>query len=120
MGIWSDASDSWGYGDVWGVRWLHAQVARSAWSDFEEASIAAKELLPIIVDVAIWGPWWRENVMCHCDNQSVVEVVRGGYYQDSQLALMLRCLFFLEAKFDCSLSAVHVPGVQNEEADSIS
>ena len=59
--------------------------------------------------------------MCHCDNQSVVDdVVRGGYGRDSRLALMLHCLLFLEAKFDCSLSAMHVPGVQNEAADSIS
>ena len=58
--------------------------------------------------------------MCHCDNQSVVDVVRGGYGRDSRLTLMLRCLFFLEAKFDCSLSAMHVLGIQNEAADSIS
>lgn len=117
--IWTDASGSWGCGGLWGVRWF--QVAWSAWPDFAEASIAAKELLPIIVAVAIWGPWWRGNVvLCHCDNQSVVDVVRGGYGRDSRLALMLRCLFFLEAKFDCSLSAMHVPGIQNEAADSIS
>ena len=117
--IWSDASGSWGCGGLWGVRWF--QVAWSAWPDFAEASIAAKELLPIIVAVAIWGPWWKGNVvMCHCDNQSVVDVVRGGYGRDSRLALMLRCLFFLEAKFDCSLYAMHVPGIQNEAADSIS
>ena len=50
----------------------------------------------------------------------MVDVVRGGYGKHSRLALMLCCLFFLEAKYDCSLSAVHVPGVQNEAADSIS
>ena len=57
--------------------------------------------------------------MCHCDNQSVEDVVGGGYGRDNCLALMLRCLFFLEAKFDCSLSAMHVPGIQNEAADSM-
>lgn len=37
------------------------------------------------------------------------------------LAHVLRCLFFLEAKFDImSLTSIHVPGVQNGAADSIS
>ena len=52
-------------------------------------------------------------VQCHCDNQAVVAAVRGGYCKDPPMAHMLRCLFFLEAKFDLTLSAVHVPGVDN-------
>ena len=40
--IWRDASGSWGCGGLWGARWF--QVAWSAWPDFAEASIAAKEL----------------------------------------------------------------------------
>ena len=99
--IWSDASGSWGCGAFWGAEWF--QVPWCEWPDFGEASIAAKELLPIIVAVAVWGPVWRgQCVVCHCDNQSVVDVVRGGYGKHSRLALMLCCLFFLEAKYDSS------------------
>lgn len=36
------------------------------------------------------------------------------------MAHMLRCLFFLEAKFSLTLTAVHVPGVDNGAADAIS
>ena len=36
------------------------------------------------------------------------------------MAHMFRCLFFLEAKYDLTLSAVHVPGVENQLADAIS
>ena len=57
---------------------------------------------------------------CHCDNQAVVAAVRGGYCKDPPMAHMLWCLFFLEAKFDLTLSAVHVPGVDNGAADSLS
>ena len=59
-------------------------------------------------------------VLCHCDNQAVVSAVRGGYCKDPSMAQMLRCLFFLEAKFDLTLTAVHVPGVENGPADSLS
>ena len=56
--IWSDASGSWGCGAFWGPQWF--QVQWSGWPGFTGASIAAKELLPIIVATAIWGPSWRE------------------------------------------------------------
>ena len=36
------------------------------------------------------------------------------------MAHMLRCLFFLEARFQLTLTAAHVPGVDNGAADAIS
>lgn len=36
------------------------------------------------------------------------------------MAHLLRCLFYLEAKYNFMLSAVHVPGVENEAADAVS
>ena len=117
--IWSDASGTWGCGALWETQWV--QVAWSEWPNFAAASIAAKELLPIIVATAMWGASWRGlTVCCHCDNQSVVAVVRGGYCRDPAMAHMLRCLFFLEAKYDILLTARHVPGVENGAADAIS
>lgn len=118
--IWSDASGSWGCGAWWNVEWF--QIEWKDWPAFAGASIAAKELLPIIVAAAVWGPHWGGGsvVLCHCDNEGVVAALKGGYCKDPTLAHMLRCLFFLEAKFDLSLSAVHVPGIENGAADSIS
>ena len=117
--IWSDASGSWGSGALWGGKWF--QVPWGEWPAFREASIAAKELLPIIVAAAVWGAAWvGSTVCCHCDNQSVVASVRGGYCKDASMVHMLRCLFFLEAKFSLTLTAVHVPGVNNGAADAIS
>ena len=97
------------------------QVQWSDWPGFSVAAIAAKELLPIVVAVAVWGRFWcGKAVRCHCDNQSVVAAIRGGHCRDPAMAHMLRCLFFLEASFNLSLSAVHVAGVNNGAADSIS
>ena len=117
--IWSDASGSWGCGAYWGAQWL--QVAWKEWPAFSSAAIAAKELLPIIVAAAIWGPAWEgSTVLCHSDNQSVVAAIKGGYCRDPAMAHMLRCLFFLEARFQLTLTAAHVPGVDNGAADAIS
>lgn len=117
--IWSDASGSWGCGAFWDLRWF--QVGWEQSEELSGVSIAAKELLPIVVAVAIWGELWSGSVvLCHCDNQAAVAAVRGGYCRDPAMAHMLRCLFFLEAKFNITLTAVHVPGVQNGVADAIS
>lgn len=116
--VWSDASGGWGCGALWEERWF--QLEWTTYPSFANASIAVKELLPIIVATAIWGHLWRGKVvLCHCDNQAVVSTIQGGYCRDPSMAQMLRCLFFLEAKFDITLSSAHVPGVLNSCADSL-
>ena len=88
--IWTDASGSWGGGAVWGAKWC--QIAWEAWPGFASASIAPKELLPIIVAAAVWGEAWRgRTVLCHCDNQAVVAAISGGYCRELVMAHMLRC-----------------------------
>ena len=117
--IWSDASGGWGCGALWGDQWF--QLEWSQFYDFASASIAVKELLPIVVAAAVWGHLWRGKVvLCHCDNLAVVSAVCGGYCKDPSMAQMLRCLFFVEAKLELTLSAAHVPGVENGPADRLS
>ena len=36
------------------------------------------------------------------------------------MAHLLRCLFFLEARHELAITAVHIPGVENGAADSVS
>lgn len=117
--IWSDASGSWGCGAMWEAEWL--QLGWSGCGSFYTASIAAKELLPIVLATAVWGPLWEGSVvLCHCDNQAVVDVLRGGYSRDPVMAQLLRALFYLEAKDNITLTACHVAGVDNGPADAIS
>ena len=109
----------WSGPGVVGDQWC--QVPWSEWPGFASASIAAKELLPIIVATAIWGLGWKGSVvMCHCDNEAVVASIKGGYCRDPRMAHMLRCLFFFGARFDILLTATHVAGVDNKAADAIS
>ncbi len=83
--------------------------------------VHAKELLPILVAAALWGECWRGCiVLCHCDNMSVVAAIKGSYCKDSAMVHLLRCLFYLEAKFCFKLTAEHVAGVENGVADAIS
>ena len=49
----SDASGSWGCGAYWKGEWF--QVTWSNHLEFEQAPIAAKEMVPILVAAAVWG-----------------------------------------------------------------
>jgi len=77
MEIWTDASGSWGCGAVWDREWL--QVEWRQWPSVEAATIAVKELLPIVLAAAVLGRQWRGRmVLCHCDNQAVGMALRGA------------------------------------------
>ena len=47
-------------------------------------------------------------------------VLQSGSAKDKKLAHMLRCLFFLEAKFQFTIVAAHIPGAINVRADALS
>ena len=48
----SDASDAWGCGEYWGVKWFQL-----AWEDTQcspSTNIAVKKLVPIVIAAAVW------------------------------------------------------------------
>ena len=80
-----------------------------------------KELIPLVAAFGVWGKRWTESsVLCKCDNQSVVSVIMSRTSRDKPTMHLLRCLFFLEASFDCHLVASYIPGAVNELADDLS
>ena len=117
--VWSDASGSWGCAAVWNGKWF--QISWKDHPEFMDTSIAGKEMLPIAVAAAIWGKEWRGcTVEFNCDNEAVVHSLVAGSCKERNMAHMLRCLFFIEAKFNFSIVASHVPGVLNVQADALS
>ena len=113
----SDASGSWGCGAYWHPHWFQIQWSPRALP----LPIAVKELLPLVVAVAVWGPAWAQTrVRCHCDNQSVVHDIRTRTSRHPHMMHLLRCLFFLEAQHQLEVSCVHIPGVLNDLADDLS
>lgn len=117
--VWSDASGSWGCAAVWNGKWF--QISWKDHPEFMDTSIAGKEMLPIAVAAAIWGKEWRGcTVEFNCDNEAVVHSLTAGSCKERNMAHMLRCLFFIEAKFNFSIVASHVPGVLNVQADALS
>ena len=111
----SDASGLWGCGVVHENLWFQAQWPQ----DCGDISIAPKELVPIVMAVVLWGPYWAgKNVRCLRNNTAVVAAVNKRSARDPTLAGLLRTLTFVAALLD--ISAQHLPGVQNTSADAIS
>lgn len=115
----SDASGSWGCGAFLPASgaWFQFQWP-PAWSG---TSIAAKEMFPVLVSAALWGRYWSGvAVEFVSDNMSVVQALTSRRVRDPLLMHMLRCLFFLEARFGFDHVATHIPGKDNSAADALS
>ena len=84
-------------------------------------SISGKQLLPIVVAAAIWGPHLSGSHVCfHCDSDAVVTVIQNRNTNQVLLVQLLRCLFLYASWFQFHFSAVHILGVHNMVADAIS
>ena len=116
--ITADASGSWGCG-AFGSNgaWFQVQWPES-WARFH---IASKEMVPVVIAVALWGAVWQSSsVLIRSDNMAVVCAISSGAAKDPLLMHLLRCLHFFLAQFDISLVAKHIAGVHNTAADALS
>ena len=113
--ITADASGTWGCGAIGSNdNWFQIQWPKS-WADYH---IAAKELVPVVMAVALWGaPWQSTTVLVCSDNAAVVAALTSGSARDPILMHLLR--FFL-AHYDIRLLARHIAGVDNTAADALS
>ena len=113
----SDTSGQWGCGAFWQDHWFQYQ-----WDGFTTAlHINNKELVPIVIAIAVWGHLWHnKSVLCLCDNQAVVHIVNSGTSRDPTAMGLMHCLFFIAAKYNLLLSAQHLPGPSNDIADALS
>ena len=73
--MFSDASGSWGCGELQqhtdgSLHWFQLEWPQQGW---HEKSIAVKELIPVVISVAIWGRRWHNHVVTFTsDNMAVV------------------------------------------------
>ena len=116
--ITSDASGSWGCGAFTSTgEWFQLKLPET-WSDIH---ITVKELLPIVLGVAVWGRAWRGyKVTCLCDNTAVVAIVNSGRSRMDRVMHLMRSLTFFLARWGVSLSCTYLPGVDNGAADALS
>ena len=116
--ITSDASGSWGCGAFSsGGEWFQYEWPE----EWKSVHITVKELLPIVMGIAVWGRQWQgKAVLCLCDNAAVVAVINTGSSKCEQVMHLMRSLFFFTANCNIFLMAKHIPEVDNVAADALS
>jgi len=109
-----DTSGTWGCGAFYTNEWF--QYAWTAnWSGI---NIMAKEVVPIVISCAIWGPV--------LDHWSSLQLYRDGFsikndsWKDNITMHLLRCILFFVALFQIRIMATHIPGMDNVGADMLS
>lgn len=113
----SDASGSWGCGAFCKKLWFSME-----WGDcWKDVHITIKELLPIIIASAIWGPEWiGRHILFQCDNAAVVAIVNSGRSKHPLAMHYTRLLYLLAAAYNFSFRCSHIPGKSNVAADALS
>ena len=114
--IQTDVSGSWGCAAYFSGRWFRLPWDQS-WQD---TNITAKELLPIVLSTAIWGPSLSTHkVLYQCDNSSVVAAINKGSARNTVVMHLLRSLWFFTSHYDIDLVCQHIAGVVNTAADHL-
>ena len=111
----TDASGSWGCRAWHNTSWFQVPWENRAGN----LSIAAKELVPIILACAAWGRFWHAcRVRCKpgCGGSPAVKIKQGG----QGVMHLLRCLVFVEAQIGCQLWEVYIDTHSNHLADDLS
>ena len=114
----SDASGAWGCGAVSEQGHYFQLKWPESWAS---VNIAVKEMVPVVIAVAIWGSQWSTHtVLVRSDNMAVVYALASGSARDTRLMHLLRCLHFFSAHHQICIRAKHLAGVLNCAADALS
>ena len=109
----SDASRSWGAGAVCLPNWFLFK-----WPpELQDASIKVKELVPVVISVALYGKSWRDQLV---DNQAVVDIINKTHSKESHLMHFVRLLVFFACYYNFWFRAEHIQGRLNTLADALS
>ena len=83
--------------------------------------ILDKEALSIVLACAVWGEEWdKKKIHVYCDNEAAVISLNSGSSKDTWTMHLIRCLFFIKAKFGLIITISHIPGKGNKLADALS
>lgn len=120
--LFTDASSTIGFGGYFQGRWFTGKWPLNLKADIDESvSMAYMELYPIVVSALLWGHEWSEKrILFHCDNTATVCIINKGRSKSKDIMQLMRRLTWCMFQHNFVLHAVHVPGKENNIADSLS
>jgi len=83
--------------------------------------IMAKELVPIVMSCALWGPLLSNKTLeFKCDNRGLIDAINKGPSKERVVMHLLRCLWFFSAFYEITIRTSHIPGALNTAANMLS
>ena len=121
LSLFTDASGSVGYGGFLQHRWFQGKWLPHQQLGQPGISILWQELFAINIACHLWGSQWTsKRIKFYCDNQGVVEVINSRKSKIPRVMDLVRDLTLCTLKYNFYFRAVHVPGKNNNIADSLS
>ena len=112
----SDASHK-GFGATYGTQWIQARWPKQ----WLRRHITVLEFFPIFVLISMFSHLLKNaNILFHCDNSAVVEIINKQTSKNKYVMKILRPLVLTLMRENISLRCQHVPGIQNVLCDKIS
>lgn len=97
---------------LWPQQWVGLEIMRD---------ITFLELVPIVMAFHVWaGSLRSKKIVLHIDNQALVIILNKKSSKSKRIMFLLRDLVLHAMLNDIQLKAVHVAGVSNGIADSLS
>ncbi len=119
LDLYTDSAATIGFGAYFRGQWVQGRWQTSVLSN--PPSIALLEFYPVVVAVKCWAEQLvNRKVLFHSDNMAVVHIINGQTSQCPKIMQLLRIFVLTCLRFNISFKAVHVPGVLNNIADSLS
>lgn len=117
--LFTDAAPSIGFGGFYQGRWF-ASTWPPQLQDITQSS-ALFELYPLVVAAFLWGKEWAtKSILVYCDNEATVHCINKGRSHAPAMMPLLRRLTWISACDQFIIIAKHVPGSENQIADSLS
>ena len=108
-----------GGGGYYGGEWFY--LSWNHWPGMADKHINFKEVLTLEPAAHIFAPWWaNKRITVYSDSTAAVGMINKGRAPDSEVNDSLRRVYWLSAKFNFQLKALHYPGRYNEVADRCS
>ena len=117
LDLYTDSAKSLGYGAIFGDRWFAGEWPPS----WKLLDITLLELYPIVAAVHVWGQHLtNRRVIFHTDNQSLMHILNSSTSKDKKIMTLIRHLTQHCMKHNILFKSVHIPGIDNDIADSLS
>ena len=116
--LYTDASQSLGCGGLLVNAWFSIPWPTEWWS---QQTITFLELVPIVLALETWGHILSNKaVILHTDNMSPVSIINNQTSKEPLVLCLLRRLVLFTLKLNIQISAVHIAGFRNIDADFLS